>query len=380
MFTKGYAASETKASLEQSRILIERVEALGEPSEDPLVLFSVLYGFWVASRVALDGDAMCGLAAQFVALATKTRASVALTNGHRVMGISLVLTGGISEGRAHLDQAIALYDPAEHRPLAMRFGADVGVSILSYRSIALWLLGEPEAALADTNHALKVARAIGQAATLMLACLHAPLTHILCGNHAAANSEIKELISLADEKGALSWKSLGTLVRGCLLALTGNASDAVQMITAASAAYRSTGATWFAPTYLSLLARAYADIGQFDDAGSCIGEAITAAETTKETWWEAEIHRIAGEIALLSPERDATKAQAHFERALEIARAQQARSWQLRAAASLARLWRDSGRRVEAHDLLAPVYGWFTEGFDTLDLKQAKALLKELAS
>ena len=132
--------------------------------------------------------------------------------------------------------------------------------------------------------------------------------------------------------------------------------------------------------YLSVLDQSpRASSAQFDDAWRCIDEAATAVERSKESWCEAEVHRIAGEIELMSPERDAAKAQAHFERALEIARAQQARSWELRAATSLARLWRDQGRRAEARDLLAPVYGWFTEGFDTLDLKEAKALLEELA-
>jgi predicted ATPase len=105
---------------------------------------------------------------------------------------------------------------------------------------------------------------------------------------------------------------------------------------------------------------------------------MTAIETTKETWYEADVHRIAGEIALMSPERDTARAEAYFERALEVARAQQAKSWELRAATSMARLWREQGKRDEARELLAPIYGWFTEGFDTLDLKQAKALLDEL--
>jgi predicted ATPase len=131
---------------------------------------------------------------------------------------------------------------------------------------------------------------------------------------------------------------------------------------------------------LILLARAYAELGQFDDAWRCIGEAMTAIETTKERWYEAEIHRTAGEIALKSPEPDAAKAQTYFERALAVARAQRAKSWELRAAMSIARLKRGQGKRDEARDLLAPVYGWFTEGFDTLDLKEAKALLDELAA
>ena len=120
--------------------------------------------------------------------------------------------------------------------------------------------------------------------------------------------------------------------------------------------------------------------GQFDDAWRSIGEAMTAVETTKERWWEAEVNRTAGEITLLSPEPDAAKAEAYFDRALAVARQQQAKSWELRAAMSLARLWRDQGKVQQARELLAPVYGWFTEGFDTRDLKDAKALLEELAS
>ena len=121
---------------------------------------------------------------------------------------------------------------------------------------------------------------------------------------------------------------------------------------------------------------AYAELGQFDDAWRCISEAMTAMETTKETWCEAEINRVAGEIALMSPEPDAAKAEAYFERALTVARQQQAKSWELRAAMSMARLWRDQGKRDEARELLAPVYGWFTEGFDTRDLKEAKSVAR----
>ena len=179
MHIKGYAAPETKAAAERARLLIEQAEALGEPPEDPLLLFSVLYGFWVANYVAFNGDVVRELAAQFLALAEKHGTTAPLMIGHRLMGMSLVDTGDIAEGRAHFDQAIALYDPAEHRPLATRFGQDVRVAILSYRSLALWALGYPEAALADSERALKDAREIGQAATLMYALVHSSLTHIL---------------------------------------------------------------------------------------------------------------------------------------------------------------------------------------------------------
>src|SRR5208337_487463 len=149
MHVKGFAAAETRAAAEQARSLIEQAEALGEPLEDPLLLFSVLYAFWAANFVAFNGDVCRDLAAQFLALAEKQRATVPLMVGHRLMGSSLVQTGDIAEGRGHLDQALALYDPAEHRPLAARFGQDVAVTILDYRSWALWLLGYPEAALRD---------------------------------------------------------------------------------------------------------------------------------------------------------------------------------------------------------------------------------------
>jgi predicted ATPase len=377
---KGHAAPETKAALDQAQSLIERAEALGEPLEDPLVLFSVLFGFWVTNLLAFNGDAVRELAGQFLALAEKQRAKVPLMIGHRVVGVSLLTTGDIAQGRAHLDRAIALYDRKEHRPLATRFIMDVGVGTLMYRSEAFWFLGYPDAAQADADHALDDAREIGHAATLMAAEHNTVTTRELCGNYAAAKAQADEVVALADEKGALVWKATGMLAQGRQLALSGKASDAVPIITSGIAALRSTGATCGLPWHLSHLAKAYSELGQIDDAWRCIGEALTAIETTKERRFEAEIHRIAGEIALMSPERDAAKAEAYFERALRVARAQQAKSWELRAAMSMARLWRDQGKRTGARDLLAPVYGWFTEGFDTLDLMQAKGLLDELAS
>jgi class 3 adenylate cyclase/predicted ATPase len=380
MYVKGYAAPETKAAVEQARSLIEQAEALGEPAEDPLLLFSVLYGFWVANTVAFNGDVMRDHAARFLTLAEKQGAAGPLMVGHRLMGTSLVSTGDIAKARAHCDKAIALYDPVEHRPLATRFGQDVGVAILFWRSWALWLLGYPAAALADADDALTNAREIGHAGTLMYILHGAIWTHIQCGDYAIAAAQSQELIALADEKGAPYWKALGMMNQGWVLARTGNASDAIKMLTSGITAYRSTGSTIFITFYLLNLAHARAELGQLEEAWRGIGEAMTAVETTKETWCEAEVHRTAGEIGQLSPEPDAAKAEAYFERALAVAREQQAKSWELRAAMSMARLWRDQGKRQQARELLAPVYGWFTEGFDTLDLKEAMNLLTELSS
>jgi class 3 adenylate cyclase/predicted ATPase len=378
MHTKGHAAPETTASFDQARSLIERAEASGEPLEDPLVLFSVLYGFWVANYVASNGDALLALAPQFLTLAERHRATAPVMVGHRIMGTSLLFAGDIAESRAHYDQAIALYDAAEHRPLATRFGQDIGVAILSRRSLALWLQGFPEAALADVDHAIKDAREIGHAATLMYAMAITSLTLIHCGDYATARAQCADQIALANEKAALYWKACGIMNQGCVSALTGKASIAVEMISSGIVAYRSTGSTVFTPLWLSHLASAYAALQQFDDARRCIGEALTAVDTTKERWCAAEVQLIAGDIALMSSETPVARAEAYYQRALAIAGAQQARSWQLRAATRLARLRRDQGRRKQAHDLLAPVYGWFTEGFDTLDLREAKALLEQL--
>ena len=377
---KGYASPETRSAAEQARQSIEQAEALGEYPEDPLLLFSVLVSFWNMNIVAFNGDACRNLAAQFMTLAEKQNAPVPRMVGHHLMGTSLTLTGAFAAAQAHQNQGIALYDPAAHRAqVAMRFGQDVGVSILSRRSFALWALGYPDAATADIAQAMRYARETEQAATLMYVLTHMSQVSLYCGNYATATALIDELGALAVEKSALFWRAHGMSIRGVLLASTDRAAEAVQSIISGFSAYRSTGSTIWGPYYLSYLACAYAELGNFEDALRSIDDAITTVEKTKEKWCEADIHRIAGEIALMSPKRDEAKAEANFLRSLAVARQQQAKSWELRAATSMALLLRDQGKRDDARALLAPVYGWFTEGFETRDLKQAKALLDALA-
>ena len=274
--------------------------------------------------------------------------------------------------------ALAIYDPAQHGLLTTRSGRDVGVTLLSFRASCVWQLGCPASSRNDAERAVKNARETGQATTLMYALLHAVVNHIRCGHYTAAHTKVDELIASADERGALYWKAFGTAARGWPYTETGKVSEAVQAITSGITSLRSTGALLYEPWHLWYLAMAYAELGRPNDARRCIDDAIDKVERSKEKWCEAEVHRIAGEIALKSPQPDAAKAETYFERALAIARQQQSKSWELRAATSMARLWRDQGKRDEARDLLAPVYGWFTEGFDTLDLKEAKALLDEL--
>jgi predicted ATPase len=206
------------------------------------------------------------------------------------------------------------------------------------------------------------------------------IVNTYCGNYERVNELLDELVALAEEKGAAFRKAEGLLRRGYVLTLAGEAAKAVEMVSSGIALWRATGSTIFTPEHEFMLAIAHADSGQFDDAWRCIGRAMTAMQATRERWCEAEAHRVAGEIALKSPQRDVAKARACFEQAVTLARAQQAKSWELRAVMSLARLLSDQGQQQTARDLLAPVYDWFTEGFDTSDLRNAKALLGELRS
>jgi predicted ATPase len=335
-------------------------------------LARTLYGVWAANIVAFNGEVIRELSTQFLSLAEKQGTTALLLIAQRIMGTSLLFSGEFAASRAHLERASMLYDPAQHRPLAIRFGLDIRATSLFYLSSAHWFLGYPDAALADARRALKDAREIGHAATLMVAMAATSLTRVLCGDYVRAIKLLDELATLADEKGSAQWKAFGISIQGCASAPTGEESNAVKTINSGLLAWQSTGSTLYGPVWSLHLAIAHAKLGEFDDAKRCIGEAITTVGTTKEKWWEAEINRIAGEIALMSSEPDATKAEAYFERALAVARQQQAKSWELRAAMSLARLWRDQGKPQQARELLAPVYGWFTEGLETRDLKEGR--------
>jgi class 3 adenylate cyclase/predicted ATPase len=380
MHVKGYGAPETKAAAERARFLIEEAKSCGESPEDPQLLFSVLHGFAMVNLVTFNGKALRALAEQFLALAEAQSSTVPLMIGHRVMGHSRLFTGDLAESRKHYDRSLALYDRAELTLMTGFGGVEAKVSALCFRSQSLWMLGYPETSLADAVQAMSRSRAIGHAVTLINTLCLSGRTNIHCGNYTTARAELTEGIALSGEKNAIFWKAQATASLGVVSALIGEPVDAVSMIGAGIAMWRSTGATASVPFFQSYLAKAHAMLGQFDEAQNHIDQAVATVESTGEMVWAAELRRLAGEVALLSPRAEATQAQTHFEYALAIARQQQAKSWELRAAMSLARLWRDQGKAQEARELLAPVYGWFTEGFETRDLKEAKALLEELAA
>lgn len=380
MHTKGYAAPETKAALERARLLVEATQAVGEPPEDPLLLLSVLHGVWVATHVAFDGGVVRELATQFMALAEKQHETLPLVLGHRLMGTSLLYLGEITAGREHLDQAMRLYDPATHRAQATRFGQDVGVAILSNRALALWLLGYPGAACRDADDALNHASDIGQSASFLYALTRIASFHITAANYAVAAAQCERLSAIAVEVDGTYWKATGTLLRGCLLAMTGLGAQAIPLITAGMRASEATGGRLRLSWYLACLAQAHAGTGDIDAARRSLGDAMEAMAATMETWQQAELHRLAGMFALMGRDPNAATAETHFMRALAIAREQQAKSWELRAATSLARLWRAQGKHRRAHGLLGSICASFTEGWDTQDMTDARLLLGDLAA
>ena len=216
----------------------------------------MLFGFFTANLYAAKHDLCRELAERTLTLAEKQKALVPLVVGHRMMAITLLLSGAIEQSRKHFDQALTLYDPVEHRSQAIRFGFDPRVVILGVRSRALWLLGHPNRGLADAEDALNGARAAGHAPTLLVALVSIEKIYLFSGNHTAASAALNELGALADEKGASAWKTGETAGRGRLFALTGDPSGAVQKLTSglADAAQRATGNTLDQPFNLCCLA------------------------------------------------------------------------------------------------------------------------------
>ncbi|WP_426409744.1 AAA family ATPase [Bradyrhizobium ganzhouense] len=378
MHFRGYGAPETKAAALRARTLIEQAAARGEAPEDPFLLFSVLYSFWVANFNGFHASTVTELAAQFLERAEAQNEATLQMLGQRLVGVSQATIGNLGEALTQFNRAIASYKPAEHRQLSARFGQDIRVAALCYRSWIRWMLGYPEAALSDAKRAVAEAREVGQGVPLMYSLYFTSYAFIHCGDYRAADAQLDELVPMATEKNAAQWRGGGMMHRGAIQALTGDASDAINAIPSGIAAWQSSGSIVFVPWYVAHMAKSLAELGRFDEAERRMAEALTAIERTGETWCESDVRRIAGEMALLAPERDINRAETHFERALEVARKQRAKSWELRAAMSLARLWRGRGERARARELLVGVYDWFQEGLETLDLRQAKMLLDEL--
>ena len=250
---------------------------------------------------------------------------------------------------------------------------------LSRGAWVLWLLGYPDQALARSQEARTLAQQLAHPFSLGYALSAAAKFHQLRREAHCTQACAETVLSLAQEQGFSHWLAYGACYRGWALAQQGQAKEGIEQITQGSLAYRATGAELNRPYFLALIAEAYGTIAQPESGLTVLMEALTLAETTGDRWYDPELYRLKGALLLQQNSDNQAEVEACFHKALDLARNQQAKSLELRAATSLARLWHQQGKRQEAHDLLAPVYGWFTEGFDTADLLEAKALLDALA-
>ncbi|MBL7183248.1 MAG: AAA family ATPase [Anaerolineae bacterium] len=370
MATKGYAAPELGSVCARARELCKQVE------ETPQ-LFSVLFHLGSFYCMRAEYQTAFELGDQVLGLAERAEDPVLVALAHWGLGYGLVRTGELAPGLAHLEHVIAFYDPQQHHALTFTYGSDPGVACLSWASWALWFLGYPEQALKRSQEVLALAQELSHPLSLAFAQGPAGFFHLFRRDVQTAQELAEACIDLSTEHGFPFWLAWLTFMRGWVLAEQGQAKEGIAQMRQGLAAHRALGAEDTRSMMLAQLAEAYRRAGQVEEGLSVLAEALAFVEKTGERFYGAEIHRLKGELLLM--QGDETEAEASFHKAIEVARQQSAKSWELRAAMSLCRLWQQQGKREEARQLLAEIYDWFTEGFDTPDLKEAKALLEELS-
>jgi predicted ATPase len=294
------------------------------------------------------------------------------------LGTTLFWQGAVAAAHTHLAQGMALYDPQQPHAAAFLYGQDAGVACCSRAAWTLWYLGCPDQGHMRIQEALARAQQIAHPFSLAYALTSAAVFHQCRREGRAAQERAAATIHLATEQGFPHWRAFDSILHGWALAQQGQAQEGSEQIRQGLIAFHATGAEQARSYWLALLAEAYGTMGQPAAGLTALTEALTLAVKTSERWNEPELHRLKGALLLQQSADNHTEAYACFQHALDMARVQQARSFELRAAISLARLWQQQGRRTEAWELLAPVYGWFTEGFDTADLQDARELLEEL--
>jgi class 3 adenylate cyclase/predicted ATPase len=366
---KGMGAQEVEQAYTRAQALCHQVGALPQ-------LIPVLQGLRRLYTARAAYQRVREIGEQLLDLAERLHDPVALVEGHLAMGILLRDLGALTEARTHVEQGIARYNPQQHRSLTFRHGRDPGIIIRYVAAGVLWLLGYPSQALQQSQEAITLAQELGHAYGLAQALCRAADLHLHRREGAAAHARAEATIALATEHGFAQSLACGTIVRGWARVAQGQREPGLTQMRQGLAALQATGteAYW----YQAVLADAQGTGGQAEAGLTLLAEALTTMEKAGVHGSEAELYRLKGDLLLRLAVPDAAQAEACYQQALAIARRQQAKSWELRTAMSLARLWQQQGKRAEAHALLAPVYGWFTEGFDTADLQGAKALLDEL--
>jgi len=370
---KGYAASETERAFTRARELCERV---GDPPE----LFSAMWGLWLMHLLRGELRMASELAERLLWRAQSSNDPGLLMYAQSALGSTSYWMGELLPARKHVEGAIPLYDRERHRLLTFRYGgAHAGTTCLLLAAATLWRLGYPDQAVKRENEALAFAQELSHPLSLAFTGFFVAILRQSRREARAAQAAAEGVIALCVEHGFPSWLAMATSVRGWAMAEQGcNEEEGIAQIEEGLAAARTTGTGLWRPHLLCLLAEAYGKADRLDGGLRALAEALTAAEENENRVYESEIHRLKGELLLRLGDSNAAKAQNCFERAIEIARSQSAKSMELRATVSLTQLLAKRGRREEARKMLAEIYGWFTEGFDTADLKDAKALLDEL--
>jgi predicted ATPase len=370
--TKGHAAPEVEQAYTQAYVLCQQV---GETLE----LVPVLCGLWRFYLVQLQLHTARELGETLLRLAPHTDDSALAVIAHYALGVTWWHLGALPTARQPLEEGIARCTPDQRRALGLRMGFDLGVACRAYVAGTLWLQGYPEQALARIHEALALAHELAHPFSLAFARSLAACVLQFCRDVPAVHEHAEAAVVLSTEQGFPFWVALGTSLRGWALAIQNQGEEGMVQVRQGIAAWRATGSALAAPYFCAVLADVCAHLGHTEDGLQALAEADTLVEQHQERYWEAEICRLRGVLLLRQPGTPQAEAEAWLQRALDIARRQEAKSLELRAAMSLSRLWQQQGKRDEAHELLAPLYGWFTEGFDTVALQEAKALLDTLA-
>jgi len=372
MAVKGQSSPDTQRAYARARELCQQV---GETPQ----LFPVLHGLWRFYMVRAELQTTRELAEQFFSMARRAQDTALLLEAHRVMGQTMYWLGEMAVAREHFEQGMALYNPQKHRSHAFLYGQDPAVICRGFSAWIIWMLGYPDHALHGINEALTLAQELDHPFSLALALHFTAFLRQFRQEAQAVQERAEALMALSTEKGFPFWLAHGTILRGWALTAQGAGAEGIAQMHQGLVAYRGTGAELQRLYFLGLLAEAYGKVGQIEEGLTVLNAALDTVNKTGERYWEAELYRRKGELLLIQQGQKMGEAEECFRQALHIACRQQAKSLELRVAMSLSRVWRQQGKRDEARQMLADIYGWFTEGFDTADLLEAKTLLEELA-
>ena len=369
--TKGYGAPEVGRAFARARELCRQV---GETPQ----LFPVLGLLLIFYSIQGEHQTGHEIAEQLLNLAERAEDPLLVAIAHWQLGVQLLFLGELTEAQAHLEQMIAFYEPQQHHALAFLYGLDPGVMSLSVMSWTLWALGYPEQALKRSREALALAQELSHPLSLALAQVYVGTLHAFCRDWQTAQELAEACVRLSTEQGFPYWITGGLACGGWALAEQEQTEKGIAQIRQSIAGLQAMGTELLVPFVRAVLAEVYGKAGQAEEGLAALAEALTIVDRTEERWYEAEVHRLQGELLRMQG-ADPAEVEACFRQAIEVARQQQAKSWELRAVMSLCRLWQEQGKREEARQRLAEIYGWFTEGFDTPDLKEARVLLEELS-